>query len=185
MFENVLLKRSVLTKVLLAFGFSVLTGVAAQVRIPLPFTPVPITGQTFVVLLTPFLIGYWSILSQTIYVVLGAIGLPWFSGWSGGLSIMLGPTGGYLMGFVLASAFLSSRRGRSYLDKLISMLLANFLIIHGLGLIQLTIWFYAKGSIPNFWKLISMSLLPFIPGDLVKILLATSITSLRIYSKKE
>lgn len=185
MFENVLTRKGVLSKALLAFGFSILTGVAAQIRIPLPFTPVPITGQTFVVLLTPFLIGRWSILSQTIYVVLGAIGLPWFSGWSGGLNIIFGPTGGYMIGFVLASAFLSSHKGRSHLDRLISMLLANFLIIHGLGLIQLTIWFYAKGSTPNLWKLISMSLLPFIPGDLIKIFLATSITSLKICSKKE
>lgn len=185
MLENILVRKSVLSKVLLAVGFSILTGVAAQVRIPLPFTPVPVTGQTFVVLLTPFLIGHWSILSQTIYVVLGAVGLPWFAGWSGGLNIIFGPTGGYLIGFVLASAFLSSHRGRSYLDKLISMLLANFLIIHGLGLIQLTIWFYTKGSTPNLWKLISMSLLPFIPGDLAKIVLATSVTSLKIRSKKE
>lgn len=185
MLENVLLRKSVLAKVLLAFGFSILTGVAAQVRIPLPFTPVPVTGQTFVVLLAPFLIGHWSILSQTIYVVLGTIGLPWFTGWSGGLNIIFGPTGGYLTGFVLASVFLSSHRGRSYLDKLISMLLANFLIIHGLGLIQLAVWFHTKGSTLNLWKLISMSLLPFIPGDLIKIVLATSVTSLKIYSKKE
>ncbi|MCS7174922.1 biotin transporter BioY [Pseudothermotoga sp.] len=185
MIESVLVRKSVWVKVLLAFGFSVLTGLAAQIRIPLPFTPVPVTGQTFVVLLTPFLIGSWSILSQAVYVALGAIGLPWFAGWNAGLNVVLGPTGGYLIGFILASLFLSSYKKRYYFDKLVSMLLANFLIIHGLGLIQLTIWFYTKGSTPNFWKLISMSLLPFIPGDLIKIFLASSIVSLKFNPKKE
>ncbi|AJC74217.1 BioY protein [Pseudothermotoga hypogea DSM 11164 = NBRC 106472] len=175
MLERVLERRSLVTNLLVALGFSVLTGVAAQIRIPLFFTPVPITGQTFVVLLTPFLIGSWSVLSQTMYVALGVAGLPWFSGWKAGLSVLLGPTGGYLVGFIVASLFLSKHRTRSYLGTVVSMLFANFLMIHGLGLTQMALWFYAKGSNPDLWKLLSMSLLPFVPGDLVKIFLASSI----------
>jgi biotin transport system substrate-specific component len=184
MLEKSLEGKSSVVKVLIALGFSVLTGVAAQIRIPLFFTPVPITGQTFVVLLTPFLIGPWSVLSQTLYVALGVAGLPWFSGWKAGMSVLLGPTGGYLVGFVLASAFLSKFRAKSFMGKIASLILANFLIIHGLGLIQLTLWFYARGSNPDLWKLLSMSLLPFVPGDLVKIFLVSSIVT-RSRSTKE
>jgi len=117
-------------------------------------------------------------------VALGVAGLPWFSGWKAGMSVLLGPTGGYLVGFVLASAFLSKFRAKSFMGKIASLILANFLIIHGLGLIQLTLWFYARGSNPDLWKLLSMSFLPFVPGDLVKIFLLSSIVT-RSRSTKE
>ncbi|WP_448524199.1 biotin transporter BioY [Pseudothermotoga sp.] len=177
MLEKSLEGKSLAVKLLVALGFSVLTGVAAQIRIPLFFTPVPITGQTFVVLLAPFLIGPWSVLSQTMYVALGVAGLPWFSGWKAGMSVLFGPTGGYLVGFVLASMFLSKFRAKSFIGRIGSLLFANFLIIHGLGLIQMALWFYARGSNPDLWKLLSMSLLPFVPGDLLKIFLVSSVTS--------
>ncbi|WP_448536408.1 biotin transporter BioY [Pseudothermotoga sp.] len=177
MLEKSLEGKSLALKLLVALGFSVLTGVAAQIRIPLFFTPVPITGQTFVVLLTPFLIGPWSVLSQAMYVTLGVAGLPWFSGWKAGMSVLFGPTGGYLVGFILASMFLSKFRAKSFMGKIGSLFFANFLIIHGLGLIQMTLWFYARGSNPDLWKLLSMSLLPFVPGDLLKIFLVSSIVS--------
>lgn len=173
MVEKVLERRGVLTKLLVALGFSVLTGVAAQIRIPLFFTPAPITGQTFVVLLTPFLIGPWSILSQAFYVLLGVVGIPWFSGWRAGLTVLLGPTGGYLIGFIIASMFLSKQRTKNYFGRLTSMFIANFLIIHGFGLTQMALWFHAKGSALDLWKLLTMSLFPFIPGDLIKIFLAS------------
>ncbi|WP_448515922.1 biotin transporter BioY [Pseudothermotoga sp.] len=184
MLEKSLEGKSLTVKLLVALGFSVLTGVAAQIRIPLFFTPVPITGQTFVVLLTPFLIGPWSVLSQTMYVALGVAGLPWFSGWKAGISVLFGPTGGYLVGFVLASMFLSKFRAKSFIGRISSLFFANFLIIHGLGLIQMTLWFYARNSNPDLWKLLSMSLLPFVPGDLLKIFLVSSVTS-RFLPKNE
>jgi biotin transport system substrate-specific component len=69
-------------KVVLAFGFACLTGLLAQVRFYLPWTPVPITGQTFAVMLAAILLGrYWGGISQGMYVGIGAAGAPWFAGW--------------------------------------------------------------------------------------------------------
>lgn len=184
MFEKVLQQKGVLVKVLVALSFSVLTGLAAQIRIPLFFTPVPITAQTFVVLIAPFLIGPWAVLSQVMYLLLGVAGLPWFSGWRAGMSVLLGPTGGYLIGFIIASMFLAKHRSKTYSGKLVALLLANFLIIHGLGLAQLALWFYSKGSSPDVWKLLTMSLFPFVPGDLFKIL-AVSALLVKPKMKKE
>lgn len=184
MFEKVLQQKGILVKVLVALSFSVLTGLAAQIRIPLFFTPVPITAQTFVVLLAPFLIGPWAVFSQAIYILLGVAGLPWFSGWRAGMTVLLGPTGGYLIGFIVASVFLAKHRSKSYLGKVGALLVANFLIIHGLGLAQLALWFYSKGSSPDVWKLLTMSLFPFVPGDLFKILAVSALLA-RPMMKKE
>ncbi|HJW88180.1 MAG TPA: biotin transporter BioY, partial [Dehalococcoidia bacterium] len=72
-------------KVLLALGVAGLTGLAAQVRIPLPWSPVPITAQTFVVLLSGVMLGrWWGGASLALYAGLGALGVPWFNGWTGG-----------------------------------------------------------------------------------------------------
>jgi len=83
------------------------TGLLAQIKISLPWTPVPITGQTFAVLLTGVLLGrWWGGISQVIYVVMGVVGIPWFAGLSGGYSALIGPSGGYIIGFILAALFL-------------------------------------------------------------------------------
>ena len=90
--------------VMLSLCFAGLTGLAAQVRVPLPFTPVPITGQVFAVLLGGvFLGGGYGALSQILYLGMGAAGVPWLAG--GGSGLPLGPTG-YT---VRASARLSFR----------------------------------------------------------------------------
>src|SRR5579864_2125911 len=78
-------------------GFSLLTAVLAQIRIPLPFTPVPLTGQTFAVLLAGAALGSRrGFLSQALYLAEGAAGLPVFAGAVGSLAHLFGPTGGYL-----------------------------------------------------------------------------------------
>ncbi len=166
----------------LALGMAVLTGLMAQIRIPLPFTPVPITGQTFAVLLAGILLGRnWGGISMAIYATLGAIGLPWFAGFGGGLAILFGPTGGYIFGFILAALFIgymSDRfiKSRNFIPMLLIMLFANFALIHGTGLIQLSIWLnFVKGTSPSFYEILAMGTLPFIAGGLIKVIAAAAL----------
>ena len=97
-------KLSVTYKLVLAFSMAVMTGLLAQVKMYFPWTPIPITGQVFAVLLAGVLLGkYWGGISQAIYLVLGILGIPWFAG---GYASIVGPTGGYIIGFVFAALFI-------------------------------------------------------------------------------
>jgi len=169
-------------KIALAFGMAVLTGLMAQVRIPLPFTPVPITGQTFAVLLAGVMLGKnWGGISMVVYAGLGVIGLPWFTGFGGGPAILFGPTGGYIFGFILAALFIghiSDRyiKARKFVPMFLLMLIANFILIHGTGLVQLAFWLsLVKGSSPTFHEVLAMGTVPFIAGDLIKVVTASVI----------
>lgn len=89
--------------IVLSLAVAGLTGLLAQIRIPLPLTPVPITGQVFGVLLAGLLFGRRvGGFSQFLYLSGGVAGVPWFTGMSAGLGVLVGPTGGFLVGFVLA-----------------------------------------------------------------------------------
>jgi biotin transport system substrate-specific component len=156
-----------------------LTGVLAQIRIPLPWSPVPVTGQTLSVLLAGAILGRrWGAISMTIYVVAGFAGLPWFAGASGGWGVLLGPTGGYIVGFVLAALLVGhitdrSAGARRLLPLFGVMVAADFVLIHGPGLLQLGIWTaVVKGTAPEITELLWMGTIPFIPGDLTKAVLA-------------
>src|SRR5215813_8988116 len=118
--------------VALVFAFSLLTALAAQVSIPL--LPVPITGQTFAVLLTGALLG--SRLGATaliLYLVEGACGLPFFSGGTGGLQMLLGPTGGYLVAFPAAAfitgAFAEHGWDRKFITAVAAMAIGSVVIL--------------------------------------------------------
>ena len=79
-----------------------ITGLMAQIVIPLPWTPVPITAQTFAVLCSGLFLGKkYGCLSQILYVVLGVAFIPWFGGMTGGLEIFLGSTCGFFIGFII------------------------------------------------------------------------------------
>lgn len=166
----------------LALGFAALTGVAAQVRIPLPFTPVPITLQTFAVLLAGIALGARvGGASQALYVAIGLGGVPWFTGGGAGPSHLLGPTGGYLVGFVVAAAvvgYVTDRfAGARDLPTLLAVLaVANFVVIYGFGLPWLYAWLaVVNGSAVSLGQLLTMGLFPFIPGDVVKLLGAAAV----------
>ena len=169
-------------KIALALGMAILTGVMAQIRIPLPFTPIPITGQTFAVLMAGVLLGRnWGGISMAIYATLGSIGLPWFAGFGGGAAILFGPTGGYIFGFILAALFIgyiSDKyiKSRNFIPMFLLMLFANFVLIHGTGLIQLAVWLnFVKGSSPTLYQILAMGTLPFIAGGLIKVAAASAI----------
>jgi biotin transport system substrate-specific component len=89
---------------MLALAFACLTGLGAFIRVYTPFSPVPFTAQVFFVLLSGAVLGkYWGGISQALYVGIGLVGMPWFAGGTGGVTILYGATAGYLFGFVLAS----------------------------------------------------------------------------------
>jgi len=169
-------------KFALALGMACIIGLAAQVRIPLPWTPVPITGQTFAVLLAGVLLGrWWGGISVVAYAGLGAAGLPWFAGWAGGVGHLAGPTGGYIIGFILAALFLgyftdNYIRARSFLTMLGLMLFANFVLIYIPGLIQLHLWLnLVKGEAVSLYQVLAMGLFPFVAGDVTKAIAAAAV----------
>jgi len=169
-------------KLTLALGLACLTGLIAQIRIILPWSPVPVTGQTFAVLLAGVLLGrWWGGISLAIYAGLGIVGVPWFAGWGNGLGYLAGPTGGYIVGFILAALFLGYFtdkyiRSRSFFSMLGLMLFANFILIYTPGLLQLGLWLnLVKGEPITFTTLLSLGALPFIAGDITKAVIAAAI----------
>ena len=173
LFDSLFPSAKMLHRAIAAIAMVAVTAGAAQARFYLPENPVPITLSTFGVLLTGGLLGFrWGVLSALLYYFLGMAGLHLFQGGNGGWDyVTSSPTGGYLIGFIFASAltgFLSQRgwnRGRS----LWPMLLAT-LIVYVPGLI----WLSVKDlSWPAEGKLFSQAMYPFIPGDIVKVMLAS------------
>lgn len=158
---------------------SLFVALTARVTLWLPFTPVPITGQTFGVLLCGALLGPWrGGLALLAYLSEGLMGLPVFAGgtsaWSPsafGVPVILGPTAGYLFGFVPAAFFvgLLASRGwdRSFWRAALAMV-AGEAAIYALGLPWLARYVGPGAAI-------SLGLLPFIPGDILKLLLASAL----------
>ena len=97
-------KGSIARNLFLALGFAILTALSAQIRIVIPISPVPITGQTFVVLLSGLILGStFGAISMLMYLFIGMSGLPFFSAGVAGLAILKSPTIGYIIGFFLAA----------------------------------------------------------------------------------
>ncbi len=166
-------------KIGLALTFALAIGLAAQIRIPLPFSPVPVTGQTFAVLAAGVLLGRkWGGFSLASYVALGAAGIPWFNGGGAGVSFIAGPTGGYLIGFIVAAFIIGYivdkfPAARGFRPMLGVMLAVNFLVIYGFGLAWLGVYLSAiKGASVTLPALFAMGAAPFIAGDIFKAILA-------------
>lgn len=155
---------------LLVVGFSVFMALCAQVSFYLPFTPVPITLQTLAVLLTGAALGSRrGGLAMLVYLAEGAVGLPVFAGGVGGFIKLFGVTGGYLWAFPIAAfvvGLLCERRlERSFLSVLV--MLVGSLIIYAIGVPWLAVVLHV-----DLLKAFALGMLPFIPGDLVKIVFA-------------
>lgn len=153
-----------------------LTALLAYVRIPLPFTPVPITGQTVGVMLAGIILGpRWAAVSMTLYLGLGLIGLPVYAGGMAGAGVLLGPTGGFLWGFILSAAVVGAI-ARPHPSRRRERLLALCgCLCGGMGVLYLTgsAHFALISGIP--WAAaLSATVVPFIAGDLVKVLIACS-----------
>lgn len=159
--------RSAVVSAALVVAAAALTALAAQVRIPLPFTPVPVTGQTFAVLLTGAALG-WKLggAGQLLYVGIGALGAPVFAEGAGGLEVIRGATGGYLIGFVFAAALVGrmaeSRQDRSFATMFTAFILGSAVIyVFGvIGLMASTGWPLSEA--------VEKGVVPFLLGDLIK-----------------
>ena len=151
-------------------GGSLLLALCAQIRIPLPFTPVPITGQTFAVLLLPVMLGGWrGPAAVAVYLAQGALGLPFFAGGAAGLAALVGPTGGYLVGFLVAAtviAVLAERSGGNRARVALAMLAGNF-VIYLCGVPWL-----ARFVDGGLLAAITLGATPFLLGDAIKLLAA-------------
>jgi biotin transport system substrate-specific component len=158
-------RTGLLRDVLLATAASLLTALAARVAVPLPWTPVPVTGQTFAVLLSGAVLGTRrGFLAQSIYLAEGALGLPVFAGGAAGWATFAGPTGGYLAAFPVAAAITGMLAERGWDRRFLTMLgamLAGSAVIFAAGLVGLSRFVPTLG-------LFAAGLLPFLPGDLVK-----------------
>jgi biotin transport system substrate-specific component len=155
----------------LILAASLLLAALAQVEIPLPFTPVPITGQTFGVLLIGAALGSRrGAASVLAYLAEGALGLPFFAGGAGGLSVLTGATAGYLVGFV-AAAYIVGVLAERGLDRTFRTSLVPFLIgtvvIYAFGVAWLSTILGSLGEALRF------GMLPFLFGDAIKLLAAS------------
>lgn len=147
-----------------------LVSTLAQLTIPLPWTPVPITGQTFGVALTSLLWGRARGVSvMAVYLLIGALGFPVFSAGKSGL--VFGPTVGYLFGMLVASYVVGSLSDRGWCKKFWAAYLATLfgsLITFFFGVLVLSFFVPATG-------LFMAGVIPFLPGDLIKSFLASGI----------
>ncbi len=161
------LPRSKTSAVVLTIAFAALTALAAQWRFYLPFTPIPITGQTFAVLLSGAALG-WRLggTSQIVYVGAGLVGLPVFAGGGSGFETITGASGGYLVGFVIAAALVGHLAERGQ-DRRVDTAAAAFL----LGSVTIYLFGVAWLMQVTGWDLpeaMAKGVAPFVVGDLVK-----------------
>jgi len=151
--------------------FASLTAVLSYVSIPLPF--VPITGQTLGVMLSGGLLGSkLGLLSQIIYIILGIIGLPVFSGGDSGIAVILGPSGGFLLGFPIGAFFigkmLENKQNLSIIHIILTQIVGGIVLIYIPGIIQLSR--FVEGQLSGA-VLLSLT---FIPGDLLKVVISSA-----------
>jgi biotin transport system substrate-specific component len=154
--------------------FSVLTAIGALVFLPL--YPVPVTLQTLFTYLSGAVLGPWlGAFSQVIYILLGGIGLPVFAGGKAGFGTLLGPTGGYLYGFIVASFAIGKvcdlQKQPTALRIACSFVLGTG-IIYTFGILQLSQWM--NGDLQHA---LVAGVLPFIVGDAIKVVIATAVAT--------
>ncbi len=166
-----IITNKVICRTLAVSVFIALTTLSAFVRIPLPFTPVPLTLQTLFVLFSGALLGRkLGVITQAGYMFLGLTGLQVFTGFGSGSLYLLGPTGGYIVGFILASFFagsLFSETRHSWGNTFLKFLCADFII-----LLSGMLWFKVALSC-SLNQAFLLGFLPFVPGDLLKVTFAT------------
>ena len=169
----VVLPRRAAATLALMMGFAILTALAAQIRIVLPGTPVPITGQTFAVLITGAVLGSWAGAgSQMIYVTLGLVGLPVYAGGNGGFDYATGATLGYLVGFI-AAAWVIGRLSERGQDRNVWSAVPAFLTGNAVIYILDVTWlWWSVEAISTMQEAIVAGFAPFVIGDLLKIALA-------------
>ena len=169
-------------KILMSILMACLTGIMAQIIIPLPFTPIPITAQTFGVLTAGLILGKkYGVLSQIIYIIAGILFIPWFGGGHGGIEVLLGSSGGYIIGFIFAAYFMGyiaeNRSNCRFRKMTLFATITTFGLIYVPGLIGLAAFtYFNQGILLSIPQLLVMGLVPFLIGDIIKILAASSVS---------
>jgi biotin transport system substrate-specific component len=164
-------RSGILTDVALVVAGAALVALAAQWEIKLWFTPVPITGQTFAVLLVGASLGWLrGGASLLLYFLVGLAGAPVYAGGEGGWEWVKGATGGYLVGFIFAAAltgWLAQRRWDRRFSSAVAAMLTSSVVIYALGLPWL-----AHVANLGLEDTLEAGLYPFVVGDLLKLYLA-------------
>jgi biotin transport system substrate-specific component len=164
-------RSSLLTDVLLVLAGTAFVALAAQVKISLSFTPVPITGQTFAVVLVGASLGaLLGLASLGLYLFVGALGAPIYAEGQGGWDILTGPTGGYIVGFCCAAAlvgWLAQQRWDRRFNSAVAAMLTGNVVIYLFGLPWL-----AREIGTGLEGTLEAGLYPFVVGDLLKLYLA-------------
>ena len=177
--KNIVVNKRAIAAVFVA-SFVIMTALGSYVRIPIPLSPVPITLQTFFVILCGAVLGKrLGGFTQFSYVMLGALGMPIFQGYGAGFLHLLGPTGGYLAGFMVAAflvgALIDRKRKSSSFAYVIFAMSCGLLTIFTFG-----IGWLVAGYRFSLAQALSLGFVPFIPGAATKLILASW-----IYSKIE
>lgn len=172
MFEN---KRNNKSKVYFMAVTALMTAVTCILApLSIPIGPVPISFTNLAIYLSLYLIGWkMGTISLIVYIFIGMAGLPVFSGFSGGLGKLLGPTGGYIIGFIPMAiiAGLAIEKFNSRVIQFLGMVVGT-VIAYVLG----TAWFCVVMD-SNIISALSLCVFPFIPGDIAKMIIAMSIGS--------
>ncbi|MFN3504892.1 MAG: biotin transporter BioY [Caldimicrobium sp.] len=169
------MKKVYVEKVFLVFSFTLLLGLLSQIRIPLPFTPVPLTLQTLGILLIGYYLGSkLGVLCIISYLLLGALGLPFFSGVKGGLLVLSGPTGGYLFGFVVGAYIVGKAKEIGFLSKFINAIFVGLLthfVIYFFGTLWFISGYHLMGWSETLREILAFTVFPFVIPDFFKTLL--------------
>jgi len=154
--------------------FTAVTAILAQISIPIPISPVPVTLSIFGVLLSSLILGRkCGTISQIVYILLGAAGVPVFAGLRGGLSVLLGPTGGYIVSYpiiaLVIGSFLNQRTSPSFF-RMAGASLTGLIICYAFG----TTWLAIVANLGPA-EAIASGVLPFIPLDIVKVIISAAL----------
>lgn len=166
--------RNIATQIALVLGGAAFVAVAAQIAIPLPFTPVPLTLQTFAVLLTGAALGSLrGVLAMTVYALVGMAGAPIYSQGASGFG---GATFGYIIGFILA-AFIVGRLAE-YGASTTALRTAGLMVIGNIAIYAVGVA-WLKVSMDLTWSMaIALGVTPFLIGDVIKVALAAGLLPL-------
>ncbi len=166
-------------KIVFTALFAALTAVCGFISIPVPGTPIPIVLQNMITVLTGLMLGpVWGTIATVLFLVAGALGLPIFSGGTGGISRLMGPTGGFLFGYAIATlvaGIIAQRPVYGKKTKLIRLILATvagFVVMYIPGVIH-----FMRVMDKTLAQTMTLCVIPYIPGDVVKMVIAILLAS--------
>lgn len=166
-------------KIVFTALFAALTAVCGFISIPVPGTPIPIVLQNMLVVLTGLMLGpVWGVAATVLFLAAGALGLPVFSGGTGGFARLMGPTGGFLYGYALATlaAGLIAQRPKhgvkTPMPRLVLATVLGFVVMYIPGVLH-----FMKVMGKTFSQTMTLCVIPYIPGDIIKMVVAVLLSS--------